>query len=98
MTAVQAVGLQEALLLVVAQQPDGGARCGGNLQYHLHEHEDGRFFLYEVWRSQEDLDQHNATPPLAAFLGNLSTFLEDAPEGYFDTMLSPYPEAEPVPA
>ncbi|MFG2645086.1 putative quinol monooxygenase [Streptomyces sp. NPDC048370] len=70
----------------------------GNLQYHLHEHEDGRFFLYEVWRSQEDLDQHNATPPLAAFLGSLSTFLEDAPEGYFDTMLSPYPEAEPVPA
>ncbi|MFF5125944.1 putative quinol monooxygenase [Streptomyces syringium] len=70
----------------------------GNLQYHLHEHEDGRFFLYEVWRSQEDLDRHNATPPLRAFLENLLTFLEEAPEGYFDTMLSPYAEAEPVPA
>ncbi|MCX5375883.1 putative quinol monooxygenase [Streptomyces sp. NBC_00091] len=70
----------------------------GNLQYNLHEHEDGRFFLYEVWRSQEDLDRHNATPPLRAFLENLSTFLEGAPEGYFDTMLSPYAEAEPVPA
>ncbi|WP_395367722.1 putative quinol monooxygenase [Streptomyces sp. YH02] len=44
----------------------------GNLQHHLHEHEDGRFFLHEVWRSQEDL------------------------EGYFDTMLDPYPEAEPA--
>ncbi|MFF3641156.1 putative quinol monooxygenase [Streptomyces sp. NPDC002564] len=70
----------------------------GNLQYHLHEHEDGRFFLYEVWRSQEDLDRHNATPPLRAFLDNLPTFLEDSPEGYFDTMLSPYPHPEAVPA
>ncbi|MER7576646.1 putative quinol monooxygenase [Streptomyces sp. NPDC126514] len=63
----------------------------GNLQYHLHEQEDGRFFLYEVWRSQEDLDRHNPTPPLRAFL-------EEAPEGYFDTMLSPYPDTAPVPA
>ncbi|MFD5080695.1 putative quinol monooxygenase [Streptomyces sp. NPDC058371] len=70
----------------------------GNLQYHLHEHEDGRFFLYEVWRSQEDLDLHNATLPLRTFLENLSDFLEGAPEGYFDTMLSPYPEAEPISA
>ncbi|MEU9625668.1 putative quinol monooxygenase [Streptomyces luteogriseus] len=67
----------------------------GNMQYHLHEHEDGRFFLYEVWRSQEDLDRHNATSPLRAFLQGLSAFLEEAPEGYFDTMLSPYPGTEP---
>ncbi|MFI1578850.1 putative quinol monooxygenase [Embleya sp. NPDC020630] len=70
----------------------------GNLQYHLHEHEDGRFFLYEVWRSQEDLDQHNALPSLRAFLDNLSTYLEEAPEVYFDTMLSPYAEPNPIPA
>ncbi|MET7341673.1 putative quinol monooxygenase [Streptomyces sp. NPDC087866] len=62
----------------------------GNLQYHLHEQEDGRFFLYEVWRSQEDLDRHNALPVLRAFLDNLDTFLEASPEGYFDTMISPY--------
>ncbi|WP_406288028.1 putative quinol monooxygenase [Streptomyces sp. NBC_00209] len=62
----------------------------GNLAYHLHEQEDGRFFLYEVWRSQEDLDRHNALPALRAFLDNLSTFLEGPPEGYFDTMISPY--------
>jgi quinol monooxygenase YgiN len=73
-------------------------RESGNLQYHLHEHEDGRFFLYEVWRSQEDLDRHNATPPLRTFLENLSTLLEEAPEGYFDTMLSPYPDTEQTPA
>ncbi|WP_338692539.1 putative quinol monooxygenase [Streptomyces sp. Q6] len=70
----------------------------GNLEYHLHEHEDGTFFLYEVWRSQEDLDRHNATPPLRAFLENLSTFLAEAPEGHFDTMLSPYPDTEPAAA
>ncbi|WP_119731562.1 putative quinol monooxygenase [Thermomonospora amylolytica] len=63
----------------------------GNLEYHLHEHEDGRFFLYEVWRSQEDLDRHNQYPPLRAFLDNLSDYLEGPPEAYVNTMVSPYP-------
>jgi quinol monooxygenase YgiN len=64
----------------------------GNLEYHLHEHEDGRFFLYEVWRSQEDLDRHNERPPLRAFLENLSEYLAEPVEGYFNTMVSAYPE------
>lgn len=64
----------------------------GNLQYHLHEHEDGRLFLYEVWRSQEDLDRHNAQPPLSDFLAHLRDYLEDLPEGYFNTMISHYPQ------
>ncbi|GAA4239376.1 hypothetical protein GCM10022254_59230 [Actinomadura meridiana] len=63
----------------------------GNLEYHLHEQPDGRFFLYEVWRSQEDLDQHNQYPPLREFLANVLDYLEEAPEAYFDTMTSPYP-------
>jgi quinol monooxygenase YgiN len=67
----------------------------GNLQYHLHKHDDGRFFLYEVWRSQEDLDRHNALPPLRAFLENVLEYLEEAPEGYFNTMLSTYPTIDP---
>ncbi|MGW2474387.1 putative quinol monooxygenase [Streptomyces sp. NPDC001665] len=65
----------------------------GNLAYHLHEQEDGRFFLYEVWRSREDLDRHNDLPALRAFLDNLSTFLEGSPEVYFDTMISPYADS-----
>ncbi|MFE5602416.1 putative quinol monooxygenase [Streptomyces coelicoflavus] len=65
----------------------------GNLQYHLHEHEDGRFFLYEVWRSQADLDRHNALPALRAFLDHLPEYLDGEVEGYFDTMLSAYPAA-----
>ncbi|MFI0350715.1 putative quinol monooxygenase [Actinomadura sp. 9N407] len=63
----------------------------GNLQYHLHEHDDGRLFLYEIWRSQEDLDRHNEYPPLRAFLDNLLDYLEEMPEGYFNTMTSAYP-------
>lgn len=65
----------------------------GNLEYHLHEHDDGRFFLYEVWRSPEDLDRHNAYPPLRAFLDNLAEYLEEAPEAYAGTMVSPYPSS-----
>lgn len=63
----------------------------GNLEYHLHAQDDGRLFLYEVWRSQDDLDRHNATPALRAFLDDLPEFLEEAPDVYFDTMVSPYP-------
>ncbi|MER6144159.1 putative quinol monooxygenase [Streptomyces sparsogenes] len=68
-------------------------REDGNLEYHLHEHEDGRLFLYEVWRSQEDLDRHNAREPLRGFLANLLDYLVELPEGYFNTMISPYPAA-----
>lgn len=69
----------------------------GNLEYHLHEHQDGRLFLYEVWRSQEDLDRHNRLPPLREFLDHLLDYLEELPEGYFDTMLSRYPSDAEVP-
>ena len=63
----------------------------GSLQYHLHEQEDGRFFLYEVWRSREDLDRHNATQLLRTFMDELPEHLEGTPEAYFGTMRSPYP-------
>ncbi|WP_214411670.1 putative quinol monooxygenase [Sphaerisporangium fuscum] len=63
----------------------------GSLQYHLHEQEDGRFFLYEIWRSQEDLDRHNATPLLRAFMAELPHHMEGTPEAYFGVMRSPYP-------
>jgi len=63
----------------------------GSLQYHLHEQEDGRFFLYEVWRSQQDLDRHNATDLLKTFMNAVGDHLEGVPEGYFGEMKSPYP-------
>jgi quinol monooxygenase YgiN len=70
----------------------------GNLAYHLHEQEDGRFFLYEVWRGREDLDRHNAHPPLRAFLENLDHYLAEAPEAYLNTMISDYPTHHASPA
>lgn len=63
----------------------------GNLAYHLHDQDDGRLFLYEVWRSRQDLDRHNATPLLRDFLDHLTDYLEEAPEAYAGAMISPYP-------
>lgn len=80
--------LRELLMDLV--EPSRGHE--GSLQYHLHEQEDGRFFLYEVWRSQEDLDRHNATPLLRAFMDGLPEHVEGAPEAYFGVMRSPHPD------
>jgi quinol monooxygenase YgiN len=59
----------------------------GSLQYHLHEQEDGRFFLYEIWRSQDDLDRHNATPLLRAFMAELPKHLDGTPEAYTGALI-----------
>ncbi|SHN06104.1 putative quinol monooxygenase [Cryptosporangium aurantiacum] len=64
----------------------------GNLEYHVHEQSDGRFFLYEVWRSEEDLELHNTYPPLREFLEHVSDYLVEPPEAYLDTMISPWPD------
>ncbi|WP_121436004.1 putative quinol monooxygenase [Actinomadura pelletieri] len=64
----------------------------GNLEYHLHEQEDGRFFLYEVWRSQEALNRHHATEVVKAFLKALPDHVDGQPEAYSGTMKSPYPK------
>lgn len=63
----------------------------GSLEYHLHEQDDGRFFLYEVWRSRADLDRHNATALLRTFMAELPEHLDGPLEAYSGTMRSPYP-------
>jgi quinol monooxygenase YgiN len=73
-------------LLLDLVEPSRGHE--GNLQYYLHEQEDGRFFLYELWRSKEDLDRHNATPLLRAFMDGVSEHTEGAPEAYSGDLLS----------
>lgn len=80
-------------LLLDLVEPSRGHE--GNLQYHLHEQADGRFFLYEVWRSQEDLDRHNATPLLRAFMAELPEHIDGTVEAYSGAMMSRYPE-DPV--
>lgn len=63
----------------------------GNLEYHLHAQDDGRLFLYEVWRSQEDLDRHNGTAPLREFFSRLDEYLAEPLEAYGGAMVSPFP-------
>ncbi|WP_199487505.1 putative quinol monooxygenase [Actinomadura spongiicola] len=67
----------------------------GNLEYHLHEQEDGRFFLYEVWHSQEALDRHHATEVVKTFMQALPKHLATEPEAYSGTMKSLYPKEAP---
>ncbi|MFJ1793200.1 putative quinol monooxygenase [Kitasatospora griseola] len=52
----------------------------GSLVYRLHEQEDGRIFLYELWVGREDLAAHHATQVLKDVLERLPEHLAGAPE------------------
>ncbi|QNS42458.1 antibiotic biosynthesis monooxygenase [Chryseobacterium manosquense] len=49
----------------------------GSLIYNVHEEKDGSFFLYEVWRSQEDLDKHWQQPYLKNFMSKVEILLDE---------------------
>ncbi|MDP9865621.1 MULTISPECIES: putative quinol monooxygenase [Streptosporangium] len=63
----------------------------GSLEYHVHEEADGSFFLYEVWRSQEDLDRHMELPHMKDFWERRMDYLERELDAHSGAMLSPYP-------
>ncbi|WP_129841080.1 putative quinol monooxygenase [Streptomyces sp. RFCAC02] len=86
-------GHAAALRTLLTDLVEPSRQHAGSLEYHLHEQEDGRFFLYEVWRSREDLDRHNATPLLREFMAAVGEHLDGAPEAYTGTMRSPHPAA-----
>ncbi|WP_406283182.1 putative quinol monooxygenase [Embleya sp. NBC_00896] len=92
--AHRAAELKDMLLALV----EPTRREEGSLQYHLHEEADGTLFLYEVWRSKEDLDRHMETPHMkafaAAFFANRMDYLERDIDGHAGAMLSPYATAE----
>lgn len=50
----------------------------GNVNYDLHQgvQDSAVFYLYENWRSAEDLDAHLQTPPLTAFVQRLDELLD----------------------
>ncbi|MCW3467046.1 putative quinol monooxygenase [Chitinophaga nivalis] len=84
----QAAALREALLLLVnptREEP-------GNLVYNIHEEKDGSFFLYEVWRSQEDLDLHFQKPYLQAFMGKINDWLAGNIEAHSGKLIAPWPQ------
>ncbi|ROI10119.1 antibiotic biosynthesis monooxygenase [Kaistella haifensis] len=76
--------LRASLLLLV--QPTRAEE--GSLVYNVHEEKDGSFFLYEVWRSQEDLDKHWQQPYLKDFMSKVENLIDGKVEGYSGKLIS----------
>jgi quinol monooxygenase YgiN len=91
-------GELKALLLALVEPTRAEA---GSLQYHLHEEADGTLFLYEVWRSKEDLDRHQETPHMREFAATVfadpAAWLEHPIDGHTGAMVSPYPVGQAGP-
>ncbi|GAA4915318.1 quinol monooxygenase YgiN [Stackebrandtia albiflava] len=77
--------LREVLLSLVAPS----RAEPGNVEYHLHEEDDGRFFLYEVWRGDADFAAHMETPHMTGFARRAGDLIAGAPEAYHGRMISP---------
>ncbi len=60
----------------------------GNLVYNIHEEKGGSFFLYEVWRSQEDLDKHWQQLYLKDFMSRVENLLDGKIEAYSGKLIS----------
>ena len=71
-------------LIELAKQTKAEA---GSIFYNLHEEQDGSIFLYEVWRSQQDLDQHWQQPYLKAFMSKLESLVEGKVEAHSGKLL-----------
>jgi quinol monooxygenase YgiN len=63
----------------------------GSLIFNVHEEENGSFFLYEVWRSQEDLDRHWQKPYLKEFMVKLENMLDRNIEPHSGKLLNAIP-------
>lgn len=61
----------------------------GSLVYNVHEEKDGAIFIYEVWRSQEDLDKHMQQPQLKSFMERLPAWLAGDIEAYTGRLITP---------
>lgn len=49
----------------------------GCIEYNLYNEVDGSIFMYEAWRSQEDLDKHLRTPYLEEYKKNAPDLIEN---------------------
>lgn len=61
----------------------------GSLIYNVYEAKDGTFLLYEVWRSQEDLEKHFQKPYLKDFVSKADSLLEGKNDAHFGKLISP---------
>jgi quinol monooxygenase YgiN len=60
----------------------------GNLIYNVHQEKDSTFFIYEVWRSQEDFDRHVKLPHVQEFMVKVKNFLKRDIEAYLGPLIS----------
>ncbi|RBL94101.1 antibiotic biosynthesis monooxygenase [Chitinophaga flava] len=79
-----AVLRQELLALVAPSRAETG-----NIVYNIHEEKDGAFFIYEIWRSQEDLDKHMQLPLLKQFMSKVGTYLAADVQAYHGQLITP---------
>lgn len=75
---------RELLALVAPTRAEAG-----NLVYNIHEEKDGAIFIYEVWRSQADLDKHMQLPHLKRFMEQVSAWLASDIEAYSGKLITP---------
>ncbi|WP_033216031.1 putative quinol monooxygenase [Kitasatospora phosalacinea] len=75
-------GHREQLRELPASLVEPSRSHAGNLVYRLHEQQDGRFFLYELWASRADLALHHGTAVLEDVLARLPEHLAGAPEAH----------------
>jgi len=60
----------------------------GSLVYNIHEEKDGSFFIYEIWRSQEDLNKHWQQSYLKDFMSKIENLLDGKIEAYSGKLIS----------
>jgi quinol monooxygenase YgiN len=60
----------------------------GCISYNVHKTKDNVIFLYEVWRSQEDLEKHLKMPYIIDFVDKLNDFLDGENEVHFGKLIS----------
>lgn len=83
----KADALRQALLALV----EPTRREAGFITYNLYEEQDGTLFLYEAWRSREDLEAHFQTPHVQAFRRQVDA-LADRNEVRFGRFVPPVGE------
>jgi quinol monooxygenase YgiN len=69
----KAEDLYNALLAIEGQTK----KEEGCIEYNLYNEVDGSIFMYEAWRSQEDLDKHLRTPYLEEYKKNAQDLIEN---------------------
>jgi len=80
----KSIDLRNALLSLVKPT----RKEEGFISYDVHESKDSTLFLYEKWRSQEDLNLHLKKPYIKDFVRKLDTLLQGKNDAHFGKLIS----------